>query len=529
MTLSLQVLTEPLGGSPLSIAARARELPEWYPPLPRGAREWDEYAAGVRESVAADWYEALAPAIDLTASGAAAARLARVRDENGVVITTGQQPGLFGGPLMTLVKALTARALADELEALIKRPVAPVFWAATDDADFDEASVVGIAIHGGAQELRHARTAPAGLRMSDVQLGPDVQALAERLRGACGSVPHPEFLESALRAYKPGATVGGAYVRMLRDVMEPLGIAVLDASHPAVARQAGEVLGAAAARAGKVERALAERSRRIAERGYDPQVEEVTGLSLVFTREDGVKRRLGVAEAEATRGADENLLSATVLLRPIVERCILPTATYVGGPGEVAYFAQVSAVAEALGVPVPRVVPRWSTTIVEPRIQELLESLNVTRGDLASHAAESKIAHALVPPEVAAALVQLRDGIRRGVESLGAAAGDLVDRRVLTGLDASLMHKLERGERRILAAVKRRERAALERLGTVRGALAPFGGRQERTLSYVPFLSRWGLPLVDAMHEAARAHVRGLLGETPVPELKARAAVPQPG
>jgi uncharacterized protein YllA (UPF0747 family) len=524
MTLPIQVFTESLGGSPLSIAARAGELPEWYPPLPRDADAWSGYADAVRRSVAATWLSALAPALD--AHGAAAERLQRAHEQGGVVITTGQQPGLFGGPLMTFVKALTARAAADELELLIGRPVAPVFWAATDDADFDEASVVAIATRGGAEELKHERGGAAGLRMTDVPLQSDVLGLGERLLNACGSAPNREAVEAVLRAYQPGATVGGAYVSFLRRIMEPLGIAVLDASHAAVAASASDLLRRAAARADDVAQALAARTREITERGFHPQVEEVAGLSLVFTREQGIKRRLSIAEA--ARVTDTESLSSTVLLRPVLERCILPTATYVGGPGEFAYFAQVSAVAESLGAPVPRVMPRWSTTLLEARIERLLAELGISRDDVGSQRAESRIARRLVPPDVSAALAELRAQVDAGTHKLASATDGLVSPRVLAGIEAGIAHRLDRGERRILAAVKRREREIMERLGTVRGSLAPFGGRQERSLSYVPFLARYGAPLVEAMSEAARAHARARLGVGAAHGARA-AAIPQPG
>src|SRR6478736_5595631 len=103
------VVTESLGGSALSRAARAGQLGQWYPRAPRGA-EWTDYVGRVRSSVPPTWYHDLAPAF--AATGAAAERLARA-GESGVVVTTGQQAALFGGPLMTLAKALTARALAD--------------------------------------------------------------------------------------------------------------------------------------------------------------------------------------------------------------------------------------------------------------------------------------------------------------------------------------------------------------------------------------------------------------------------------
>jgi len=123
-----EVRTESLGGSPLSVAARAGRVPDWYPALPRDARGWRSHARDVAGDVGSDWFDALSPAF--AASGAAAQRLAQSANGKGVVVTTGQQPGLFGGPIMTLAKAITARAIADVLRDATGIPVAPVFWAA---------------------------------------------------------------------------------------------------------------------------------------------------------------------------------------------------------------------------------------------------------------------------------------------------------------------------------------------------------------------------------------------------------------
>src|SRR5262245_49995041 len=134
------IVTESLGGSALSRAARAGQLGQWYRAVPRGD-DWRAYAEEVRQSVPTNWLDALRPAFN---AGLAAERLEQSADGRGIVITTGQQPGLFGGPLMSFNKALAARALADVLQETFGVPVAPIFWAATDDADFDEAAVVSV-------------------------------------------------------------------------------------------------------------------------------------------------------------------------------------------------------------------------------------------------------------------------------------------------------------------------------------------------------------------------------------------------
>src|SRR5262249_5767450 len=207
---------------------------------------------------------------------------------------------------------------------------APVFWAATDDADFAETAGVWVATDAGAEELRLADKPAAGTPMAIAALGESVAPLVERLRAACGSSPHSSYLDAALRAYtRPGTPGGGAYVALLRELLEPLEIPVLDASHPAFLARVRPILEQASLAGESIAHAVRVRTDAIRAAGYHPQVEEVAGLSLVSITENGIKRRLPLAEAASIRDrAFENAhLSATVLLRPVVERAILPTAT----------------------------------------------------------------------------------------------------------------------------------------------------------------------------------------------------------
>jgi bacillithiol biosynthesis cysteine-adding enzyme BshC len=504
------IRTELPGGSALSRAARSGALSQWYRAAPVDANGWRTYGLGVMESVSPEWSDELRDAI--AARGVAAARLSRSANGRGLVVTTGQQPGLFGGPLMTLIKAISARALADAMEEATGIPVAPLFWAATDDADFDEAAVVSVALDGGARELRLAQRSPVGTPMTRVMINAEIAELGTILSTACGSAPHRAYLESALDAFRDGATIGDAYVALLRGTLEPLEIPVLDASHPDMIRLSRPFLQRAALAGEAIAKAAHVRSEEIVASGFKPQVDEVPGLSMVSLNADGIKRRLPLHEAASLGELRDKHLSANVLLRPVLERAILPTAAYVAGPGELAYFAQVSAVADQLGVPTPLVVPRWSATIVEPRIQRILDQLNLTVEHLVDpHAADGHIARARLSPDAARAVQLLRGDMRTDIEQLRRANDDLVPQRVIDGLARSLEHRLERVERRLLAGVKRREVDMMRQLGTTRGSLFPHGVRQERKLAYIPFLARYGRSLLDQMLDEARVHARGIM------------------
>jgi len=511
------VRTEPLGGVPLARAAIDGQRGEWYPGTPDSEQAWKTRAEAVRASSGREWLDAIQPA--LSPSGAAAARLARVAAGRGVVVTTGQQPGLFGGPIYTWSKALSALTLADEIEAATGIPAAPVFWAANDDADFAEASWTAVAVAGGAERLSVSAGAPLGRTMADMPLGDVAPAFAALLR-ACGATVDGRPIDVVRTAYHEGATVGGAYLSLLRELFEPLGIAVLDAAHTSIADATRPFLLRALDRASVVADALRERDEAIRAAGFSPQVSEVPGLSLVFERSrDGDKRRIPLTEAAAVAAqgdsARKGLLSPNVLLRPVIERAILPTVAYVAGPGELSYFAQVSAVAPVLGLDSPLAVPRWSTTILEPHVVRILSSLGLDEADLAEpHRAEGRLARKAVSPALTRALGDLRQEVGRQCAAVSSALqeSDLpLPTQVIDGAQRAIEHRLERLERRIVAAAKRRETGAMTQIGTARGALFPLGTRQERALNMLPFMARHGSVITDRMIAAAREHARSLV------------------
>lgn len=519
---AVQIRRVPLGGNRLSQALQSGVLGrEWYAERPASAAAWQAHAGAVRRSMAGhDWLAPLAPAF--AATGLAAERLARAA-AGGVVVTTGQQPGLFGGPTYTWTKAIGALALADELERTLGLPVAPVFWAASDDADWAEAAVTHVATARGLQVASLVGPATEGVAMADVPLGP-LEAARAALAAACGSVAHPSVLATVDAAYVPHATIGAAYVQLLRALLEPLGIAVLDAAHPALRRAADGFLRQALRHAPAIHDALKGRTAQIEAAGHRPQVDVVDGLSLVFHSrlEDRggqvqrVRERVPLAAAATTaREAEMGSLGANVLLRPVLERSLLPTVTYLAGPGEFAYFAQVAPVATALGAAEPVVAPRVACEIVETDVLARQESLGISDEMLRDpHAAEQHVARQQMADEVADSMERLRVAVDTQVRALrDALAGDAtpVADEVVQGLARDLAHRLDRFERRVVAGVKRMEAESLRDVAALRAALRPRGQSPERVLNLVPLLVRYGPGLLLHLREAALPHARHLV------------------
>lgn len=504
---------------PFAAGATARALLDgalpstWTAPRPRTVADWRERMLASRHApLGRDWGWTLREAF--ASSGAAAARLARVSEGQGVVVTTGQQPGLFGGPLYTLAKAISALALADELERATGIPTAPVFWAATDDTDFAEGARIALPVASGTRIAQLTDAPDQSVMMSAARVG-DVAAALEALRVACGGGAWAEVARVASGAYAAqDATVGGAYVALLRAVLQPLGIAVLDAAHPDVRRAAHPWLRRALADAGAIDEAVRERTDALRARGLDPQVEPVDDRALVFTVRDGVRTRVSVAGAHALleRVADD-ALSPNVLLRPVIERVLLPTTAYVAGPGELAYFAQVGAVADLLDVPMPLAVPRTSVRVTTAPVAATLARHGLDADALRrAHAAESMLARAATPDAAVDALASLRASVRATATTLGTAGSRLAP-HVIDGAVAQLAHRIDRLERRLLAASKRALDGELAAVAAARQQLWPDGAPQERAVGWLPWLARHGPPFVHALRtccdEAMRPLVHG--------------------
>jgi bacillithiol synthase len=504
--VSMRVVTTPPGGSSLTrLAIEGVDVP-WFVKRPRSAWEWKQRAELARENVLSPrWATDLAPAIE--ARGRAAERLARA-ESSGIAVTTGQQPGLFGGPLYTWWKALSALSLAERLEEITGIPVVPVFWAATDDSDFAEASYTVVQTNAGAERIEMQGGAPEGTRMSDVPLG-DLSAQMSQLAEAFGSSASSRVLDIVKRAYAPGRSVGGAYLELLRELLEPLGIPVLDAAHPVVRAASHPLLLKALEREREVEDALVRRSGDLKDAGHQMQVKLVPGRTLVFADNGGRRDRVRSRDAaEAITTGAPGTLGPNVLLRPIVERSIIPTVAYVGGPAEIAYFAQTTAVADALGVPAPLVVPRWSGMVIEPRIEKILERHHLTVEDFRDpHEVETRIARASLPDDLRGNIASLKEVVKNTTKKIADSdAATLVPKSVLDGLERSVSHRVDRLERRFTASVKNKGNEALKDVAVARGALFPLGVPQERALNILPMLARHGDDLLSAVLNETGKH-----------------------
>ena len=492
----------PLAMGSLAAAVRDGTLPMGFTAeTPHNMQGWRNHIDVCRAPMmgtgwATTLHEALRP------SGVAGARLARVAGGQGVVVTTGQQPGLFGGPMYTIVKALSALALANRIEAVTGVPTAAIFWAATDDADFAEGATTWLPTAGTLHDVRLRAAPPDGTMMSHAFLENMEMANAALKRASAGSA-WPEMIRAACAAYHEGTTVGTAYAELMREILMPLGIAVLNAAHPSVRHQSAPLLRRALAEATIIDQALIARTAELRAAGFTPQVELVDDKSLVFVVRNGVKERATVSGAAAVLPrVSDDLLSPNVLLRPIVERALLPTVAYMAGPGELSYFAQVSAVASALSVAIPLALPRTSVRIVTPDVQATLNAHGQTADSMRDTRDLVRTLAGRATPDVSLdALAALRAQIQRTADAIRTSDSTL-EPAALDGAVAQFSHRADKLERRLLAAAKRTITAQLQKVSQAQALLWPQGAPQERVVNPLPWLARYGTPLLDQLQHA---------------------------
>ena len=468
-------------------------------------------------------------------SAARETALARLSEPGALAVTSGQQPGLFTGPLYTLHKALSTAALARVLERQWGRPVVPIFWVAGDDHDFAEASHT--AWLGGDGSLVTAALPP---RPPEAPLTPMYrQPLGEGVTAALdalgASLPPSEFREETVawlgRHYRPEATVAAAFGHAMAELLAPSGIVCFDSTHPAAKRAAAPLVLRALERAAAIDGDLERQSETLGETARTSGVMVGDGAALVMfegrqgrdrlVASDGAfvtrrgRERLTLDELTAVAEREPTRLSPNVLLRPVVESWLLPTVAYLGGPAELRYLAFTPPVYERLGVERQRPLPRWSGVLVEPRVDRVLEKFAIDFTDLLEPPGvlEGRLVRSRLPAEAVEALQAIRSAVDAGYTALERSAGEIDPTlaRPVQGARHQALAGTQEIEKKLVQHLKRRQETELGQIARARTAVLPGGKPQERVLTLAPFLARYGPALVDDLREAIEGWYAGAL------------------
>jgi bacillithiol biosynthesis cysteine-adding enzyme BshC len=445
-----------------------------------------------------------------------------------VAVVTGQQAGLFGGPLFTLLKALTALKLAEQLSRDHHIPVVTIFWIDAEDHDWEEVRSCrvfddqltprAVSLPTRPDGEAHPATGPVG----HIRLTETIFTALDELSQILPSTEFRSSLVDALRhAYQPGRTMSEAFGCWMEHVLGDRGLIVYDSSDPASKPLVSQVFQREISMAGETVKLAALAGSDLTARGYHAQVQTQEN-SLALFHLDGDHR-----ERQAIRQQDGRLLvgdqpyppsilvqqaverpaefSPNVLLRPVVQDTLFPTVCYVAGPSELAYLGQLRGVYDHFGVPMPLMYPRATATLVDSSALRFLTKykLSIEALQPQDEAALNELLKMQIPPEVE----QSFGDAQAAIEAQMARVVEIIPSLdpTLEGAARStlgrMQHDLQTLHGKMIQAAKRRDETLRRQFMRARALAFPEGHPQERFIGFVSFLNQYGPALVDRLDE----------------------------
>lgn len=472
----------------------------WQDAIERAQRHPRE-RAGIVDVVQAQQQRRNAPPEAIAAS-------ARLRHPDSIAIVTGQQAGLFGGPLFTLLKALTAIQLAEHVSQEHSVATVAVFWVDAEDHDWNEVRSCGV-LNSDLEFAEVMIGAPPGAGEGPVarlRLDDSVDAAVEKLASLLQATEFtPSLLEGLRRAYRPGSGMVDAFARWLESILGPRGLVVFDSADPAAKPFAARLFARELEQAGTASRLAAAAGRQLVARGYHAQVTPQEDQAALFHL-DGLRMPIRTDQAgnwlDRVR-AQPAEFSPNVLLRPLVQDTLFPTAGYVAGPNELAYLAQLRNVYTEFGVPMPLMLERASATIVDSNAMRFLTRHNLPLESLQpqDEGALNQLLEAQIPPAITLSLDEAVRAVSERMDTLSRSVAQLDT--TLEGAARSASNRMQDDLRKlhtkIVQAMKRKDETVRRQFRNAQAQAFPGGDPQERALGFVYFLNKYGTGLVDRL------------------------------
>ncbi|MFN0279289.1 MAG: bacillithiol biosynthesis cysteine-adding enzyme BshC [Pyrinomonadaceae bacterium] len=449
-----------------------------------------------------------------------------LREPDTVAVVTGQQAGLFTGPLYTIYKALSAVKMAEYLNANGTKAV-PVFWIATEDHDFDEVSRAFLT--GGSGELVETEYQPKkyvkGSPVGNVEID---NSIARAISETFDKMPHTEFSDevrnSLEQAWAEVTLFGAAFAKNLANILGKFGLIFVDPMHDGLKTLAAPIYADAIEKSDEIVAEIRNKSSELESEGFHAQVLVEEGYFPLFWHDDeGRRTALRKVEHNLYRTKDKNQefsltdlaeiakrepqrFSPGVMLRPVVQDYLFPTVCYFGGAAEIAYFAQNSEAYRILERPVAPILHRQSFTVVEAKHRRTLDRFELVFSDLFAGLEQTleNVGRRQLSSETATLFAEVEEKINIELNRLG---------QNLSEFDPTLAENLAKRRRKIIyhiAALNKkanlsalRKDEVIERqIRSAFNALLPKGQLQERTLNVNSFLNKYGSHFIDWVYEA---------------------------
>ncbi|MGH9736450.1 MAG: bacillithiol biosynthesis cysteine-adding enzyme BshC [Candidatus Acidiferrales bacterium] len=434
-----------------------------------------------------------------------------------VAIVTGQQVGLFSGPLYTLFKAATAIRVAEEV-ANRGLDAVPVFWLATGDHDLAEVNQSFWRTRSGLVRYEMPEQPEnVGKRVGEIAFGHAIEPVVEQ---ACASLegPFAAHVANALReSYLPSDTYGSAFGKLLSRLLAGRGMIFIDPLDARLHRLAAPVFRGALHGADQLRSVLELRSKELESGGFHAQVKVASGSTLLFFNVDGRRHPLraqngkfvaadaefSVDDISAAIESTPELITPSVLLRPVVQDALLPTVAYVGGPAEVAYMAQAQIPYKKILGRMPAILPRSSFTLVEPAVARMLSKYDLGFRDVlrGRQHVRAILEQKAIPNALARRFETDEEQLRAMLKSY-AGSIEKLDPTLLGTLEAieeKMLHQFTKLKEKVGRAENFRTGVLDAHQNAIFESLYPNHELQERSLGALPFLAAYGTELLDEL------------------------------
>ncbi len=437
-------------------------------------------------------------------------------NENTVAVVTGQQIGICTGPLYTIYKTITAIKLAEQLTSqLPDYNFVPVFWLENEDHDFNEVNNVHLINSEGQIEKVEYLLGGKPFDKNPGAVGKLVidefaDKFFDELQGKVQETEFKSQLFASLRGhYRSGATLSAAFVGLMNQLLEESGLIFLDPNDVDLKKIVAPVFRKEISEVTRTSKLVIDKSAELEER-YHAQIKAKSlnlfmhhkgGRYLIEPRENdyslkGTRQFFSKEELSSIAEQTPELLSPNVVLRPICQDTLLPTAVYVGGPAEIAYFAQLKPVYEFFGVQMPVIYPRASVTILEDKIKTILEKFQVDVSEIWSDIDPVliRIAEQVSEVKVDGVFEQL---IRRIREAVGESRYGIqqVDATLSGAIDSTLARiesQLNVLKEKTQSAQQRRQDITMKQIQKAATHIFPNSNFQEREFNAVYYLNKYG-------------------------------------
>ncbi|MDH4221989.1 MAG: bacillithiol biosynthesis cysteine-adding enzyme BshC [candidate division Zixibacteria bacterium] len=444
--------------------------------------------------------------------------------EDSVVIFTGQQAGLFGGPLYTIYKAITTLKLAKILSYRFSRQFVPIFWLDTEDHDFEEIrSAHFVDKENKIKEIKYSpRKIPDNEPIYSVEFDDSLRLCIDELNSSF----HPTEFKNKIvhkleQYYFKGETISNSFAGWLADLLGKYGLVMVDPSDKELKELAKEFFAKEIENPGVSMKLVMEAGEQLESLGYHRQVIKAKDTINLFLEAEGRRIPLrwngGLIEAEGIKKEvtpvefkkiienKPEKLSPNVLLLPLLRSHLFPNAVYIGGPGEISYYAQLKSVFLFFDIPMPLVYPRSSLSLVENKIKQVLQkySLDFTALFQEPEILINSVLKEKFPDPMEKILENKREKVREVLDDLKKEllSSELTLNTDLENTRKKIDYELKKLGEKLFQTHRQKNQILKEQIYKVKNNLFPQNKLQERVLNILPFLIKYGFEFIDLLYD----------------------------